>query len=118
MGKEAQLNRMRRQAKQNGDFFEGAAVPEAVKEKIARDAKLVEEKATAAAALKEKSKLCAELRVALKKRTIKYEKEYRNKEAQINRMRRQSKQHFSEGATEKQIEKFGNNFFAFGPVVL
>jgi len=67
---------------------EGATVPECIKAKMERDGKLAEERDTA---LKEKKKQRIEQRLALKKRTIKYEKEYKNKEASLVKMRRQAK---------------------------
>jgi len=67
---------------------EGVTVPESIKAKLERDTKLAEEKA---GALKEKKKQVAEQRVALKKRTIRYEKEYKFKEASLIKMRRQAK---------------------------
>jgi len=67
---------------------EGAAVPELVKLRIARDAALAEEKEKAAVA---KEKSTAEKREALKKRTQEYEKEYAQQQQQLIDLRREAK---------------------------
>merc|ERR1719343_1109286 len=67
---------------------EGAAVPEKVQLKLARDATLAEEKQKAGAAAK---KDAAEQREALKKRTQQYEKEYADHQKKIIDLRREAK---------------------------
>mmetsp|Transcript_156568 Transcript_156568/g.277812 ORF Transcript_156568/g.277812 Transcript_156568/m.277812 type:complete len:255 (+) Transcript_156568:70-834(+) len=67
---------------------EGAVVPESVKLKLERNAALAEEKVAAAAA---KKKERAELRHALKMRTLKYDKEYATFQRKLIAARRQAK---------------------------
>merc|ERR1712013_859610 len=67
---------------------EGAVVPEQVKLKLARDAALAEEKVTATAT---KKKERAEVRHALKMRTLKYDKEYASFNKKLISARRQAK---------------------------
>jgi large subunit ribosomal protein L7e len=67
---------------------EGAAVPESVKLKLARNAALAEEKMTATAT---KKKERAEIRHSLKMRTLKYDKEYATFERKLIAARRQAK---------------------------
>jgi len=67
---------------------EGAAVPELVKLKIARDEALEQEKTKAAAAKKAAQE---EQRQALKTRTIEYNQEYEDREKQLVDLRREAK---------------------------
>mmetsp|Transcript_98504 Transcript_98504/g.254629 ORF Transcript_98504/g.254629 Transcript_98504/m.254629 type:complete len:255 (+) Transcript_98504:66-830(+) len=67
---------------------EGAAVPEAVKLKLARNAALADEKQKATAA---KKKERAEERHNLKMRTLKYDKEYAAHQRKLISLRRQAK---------------------------
>jgi large subunit ribosomal protein L7e len=67
---------------------EGAAVPEKVKLKLARDAALAEEKVTATVT---KKKERAEIRHGLKMRTLKYDKEYASHQRKLIAARRQAK---------------------------
>jgi len=67
---------------------EGAAVPEKVKLKIARDATLAKEKETAVASAKKDHE---EQRAALKKRTQEYEKEYSDYQKKLIDLRREAK---------------------------
>jgi len=67
---------------------EGAAVPEKVQLKLARNAALAEEKQKAVAA---KKKEAAERRAALKDRTKAYEKEYADHEKKLVDLRREAK---------------------------
>jgi len=67
---------------------EGAAVPEKVKLKIARNATLASEKEIAVAAAKKDSE---EQRQALKKRTSEYEKEYSDYNKKLVDLRREAK---------------------------
>mmetsp|Transcript_32119 Transcript_32119/g.101971 ORF Transcript_32119/g.101971 Transcript_32119/m.101971 type:complete len:256 (-) Transcript_32119:90-857(-) len=67
---------------------EGAAVPEKVKLKIARDATLAKEKETAVAAAKKDHE---EQRAALKNRTQQYEKEYSDYQKKLIDLRREAK---------------------------
>jgi len=67
---------------------EGAAVPEKVQLKIARNTALGEEKEKAIAA---KKKDCEEQRASLKKRTQEYEKEYAEHEKKLVDLRREAK---------------------------
>jgi len=67
---------------------EGAAVPEMVKLKLARDASLAEEKEKACA---EKEKEAAAQREALKLRTKEYETEYADAKQQLVDLRREAK---------------------------
>jgi large subunit ribosomal protein L7e len=67
---------------------EGAAVPESVKMKLARNAALAEEKQKATAASKKDR---AEQRHNLKMRTLKYEKEYASHSRKLINLRRQAK---------------------------
>jgi len=67
---------------------EGATVPECVKLKLERNAKLAEEKQAAAAA---KRKATAEQRHSLKMRTLKYDKEYAAATRKVIALRRQAK---------------------------
>ncbi|CAK8990474.1 unnamed protein product [Durusdinium trenchii] len=67
---------------------EGAAVPELVKLKQERDAKLAEEKKKA---LEEKQKTREEERAKLKERTAAYEKEYADTAAELVKLRREAK---------------------------
>jgi len=67
---------------------EGAAVPEKIQLKLARNAMLAEEKQKAVAASK---KDAAEQRDALKKRTQAYEKEYADHQKKIIDLRREAK---------------------------
>ena len=66
---------------------EGAAVPESVKLKLARNALLADEKQEATAKKKER----AEERHNLKMRTLKYDKEYASHERKLVTLRRQAK---------------------------
>ncbi|CAJ1407781.1 unnamed protein product [Effrenium voratum] len=67
---------------------EGAAVPELVKLKVARDEKLAEEKKAAIAAIK---KTKEEERAKLKERTAAYEKEYAEASKELVKLRREAK---------------------------
>mmetsp|Transcript_3756 Transcript_3756/g.6165 ORF Transcript_3756/g.6165 Transcript_3756/m.6165 type:complete len:255 (-) Transcript_3756:34-798(-) len=67
---------------------DGAAVPESIKLKLARNAALAEEKMTATAT---KKKERADVRHALKMRTLKYDKEYASFERKLIAARRQAK---------------------------
>jgi large subunit ribosomal protein L7e len=67
---------------------DGAVVPESVKLKLARNAALAEEKMTATAT---KKKERADVRHALKMRTLKYDKEYASFERKLIAARRQAK---------------------------
>merc|ERR1719298_252908 len=67
---------------------DGAAVPESVKLKLARNAALAEEKMTATAT---KKKERADIRHALKMRTLKYDKEYATFQRKLVAARRQAK---------------------------
>jgi large subunit ribosomal protein L7e len=67
---------------------DGAAVPESIKLKLARNAALAEEKMTATAT---KKKERADLRHSLKMRTLKYDKEYASFERKLIAARRQAK---------------------------
>jgi large subunit ribosomal protein L7e len=67
---------------------EGAAVPEHVKLKLARNAALAEEKMTATAT---KKKERTDIRHALKMRTLKYDKEYAGFQRKLIAARRQAK---------------------------
>merc|ERR550537_542676 len=67
---------------------DGASVPEQVKLKLARNAALAEEKVAATAA---KKKERAEVRHALKMRTLKYDKEYATFNRKLIKARRQAK---------------------------
>jgi len=70
------------------EVSEGAAIPEMVKLKIARDEALEQEKSKAAAARKTEQE---EQREALRKRTIEYNQEYESKEKQLVDLRREAK---------------------------
>jgi len=67
---------------------EGAVVPEQVKLKLARNAALAEEKVTATVT---KKKERADIRHALKMRTLKYDKEYASQQRKLIAARRQAK---------------------------
>merc|ERR1719263_2129073 len=67
---------------------EGAAVPEKVKLKLARDAALAEEKMTATATQKKER---AAIRHSLKMRTVKYNKEYASFQRNLVAARRTAK---------------------------
>jgi len=67
---------------------EGAAVPEKVQLKIARNTTLAEEKQKAVA---QRTKDAAELREGLKKRTQEYEKEYADHQKKLIELRREAK---------------------------
>merc|ERR1719230_1541706 len=67
---------------------DGASVPEHVKLKLARNAALAEEKVAATAA---KKKERADIRHALKMRTLKYDKEYATFQRKLISARRQAK---------------------------
>lgn len=70
------------------DVVEGAAVPEQVKLKLERNSLLAEEKQKAVSAKKEERK---QQRVALKARSLKYDKEYASHENKLVSLRRQAK---------------------------
>merc|ERR1719315_426730 len=70
------------------EVSEGAAIPEMVKLKIARDEALEQEKSKAAAAKKSDQE---QQREALKKRTIQYNQEYEDREKQLVDLRREAK---------------------------
>merc|ERR1719265_736528 len=72
LGQTRQTTMAERYAISKDSVAEGAAVPESVKLKLARNAALAEEKLAAAAA---KKKERAEVRHALKMRSLKYDKE-------------------------------------------
>jgi len=67
---------------------EGVVVPEQVKLKLARNAALAEEKQKACAEKKTEAK---KIRHELKLRTLKYEKEYKEHEQKLIKLRRQAK---------------------------
>jgi len=67
---------------------QGVAVPESLKKKVERNAKLLTEKTAAIAAIKKNGK---EVRKGLVKRATKYEKEYATKAKQLIALRRSAK---------------------------
>lgn len=67
---------------------EGVTVPEGLKKKLSRNAALLKEKTAALADIKKANKV---RKIALKKKSISYDKEYKKAEKQLVSLRRQAK---------------------------